>query len=240
VHHVGGEGIFPYSDNNTNGVNCKEMRNFRIEYNVVHDIAYIGSPAKPEHASSGQHSALYYNQNNEFPSEAMSDNVMAYNVIYNAEHGVRMKCNANKDTGRAPWAVYNNIICNTDVAVCWYSSGPRNPHNKPGIVCKNNVILNARTAFVQIAPATIKEHDQVIFDHNIYWTEGVERDTHSTVADPKVIDADKADFRLRVGSPAIDAGVNVGFGKDLDGNSVPQGKATDIGPYEYGGTGNRR
>ena len=255
IHHIGGEGIFPYGDNNPKGVNCKEMRNFRIQYNLVHDCRYIGSPAKPTHASSGKQSALYYNQNNEFPSEALSGNVMAYNVIHNAEHGVRMKCNANKDTGEAPWHVYNNVIHNTDVGVCWYSTGARNPHNKPGIVCKNNIILNPKKAFVQLAKPTIKEYDRVVFDHNIYfpamdegfqwpdgkgdfaawraWTAGAERDAHSAVADPKVVNAEKQDFHLRDGSPAIDAGTPVGFDKDFDGRKVPWGDGPDVGPYEH-------
>ena len=255
VHHIGGEGIFPYSDNNPEGVNVQEMRNFRIQYNLVHDIKYIGCPAKPTRASSGMQSALYYNQNNDFPSEGMSGNVMAYNVLYNAEHGVRMKCNANKQTGQAPWAVYNNMIYNVDVGVCWYSSGPKNPHNKPGVVFKNNIIMNARRAFVQIAPPTIKEYDQVLFDNNIYfpdipggfvwpegkgdfagwrgWTAGAKRDARSMTADPRVVDAQKAVFGLQAGSPAIDAGADVGLAKDMDSNSVPQGKSPDIGPYEY-------
>ena len=260
VHHVGGEGIFPYADNNPNGVNCQEMRNFAIQYNLVHDCKYLGSSAKPTHASSGKQSALYYNQNNVFPSEAMSDNVMAYNIVYNAEHGVRLKCNANKQTGKAPWSVYNNLIHNIDVGVCWYSSGARNPHNKPGIVCKNNLILSAHRGFVQIATPTIKQYDQVIFDHNLYypaiaeggfawpgatgdfgawqaWTEGTRRDAHSLTADPKVVDADAANFHLRAGSPATDAGADVGFSKDFDNTKVPQGRTPDLGPHEYDGIG---
>jgi hypothetical protein len=41
------------------------------------------------------------------------------------------------------------------------------------------------------------------------------------------------DYRLKAGSPAIDAGVNVGLDKDLAGTKVPTGKAVDIGAYEF-------
>ena len=34
-------------------------------------------------------------------------------------------------------------------------------------------------------------------------------------------------------SPAIDAGVDVGLEKDIAGTIVPQGKAPDIGAYEF-------
>jgi len=256
VHHVGGEGIFPYGDHNPKGVNCKEMRNFRIQYNHVHHIKYLGSPAKPSHGSSGKQTAIYYNQNNTFPCEALGGNVIAYNLIHDAEHGVRMKCNDNKKPGDAPWSVYNNVIYNTDIGVCWYSTGARNPHNKPGIVCKNNIILKPKRHFVQLARPTIREYDQVIFDHNLYWpkmpegfvwsegkgdfaawrawTAGTSRDEHSRLADPKLAEPEKANFRPLAGSPAIDAGTNVGFKMDYSGTAVPQGTAPDIGAYEHG------
>lgn len=46
-------------------------------------------------------------------------------------------------------------------------------------------------------------------------------------------DAAQRDFRLKPGSPAIDAGTDVGLDHDIVGAAVPQGKAPDIGPYEY-------
>jgi len=48
-----------------------------------------------------------------------------------------------------------------------------------------------------------------------------------------LMDAAKGDYRLKAGSPAIDAGVDVGQKKDIVGTAVPQGKAPDIGAYEY-------
>lgn len=258
VHDVGGEGIFPYGDNNPVGVDVHEMRNFRIVRNLVHDLKYLGSPAKPGHHSSGKEAALYYNQNNDFPSAGMSDNVMAYNVVYNAGHGVRLKCNVNAQTGKAPWNVYNNVFYNTGVGVCWYSSGSaggKQPHNKPGVVFVNNIIANARSRFVEIAVPTIKEYDQVVFDHNLYyprlpagfvwpggrggfaawrrWTAGVVRDTHSRVANPKFRNASVADFHLLPTSPAIDTGTSVGLAHDHDGAPVPRGRAPDIGAFEF-------
>ncbi len=41
------------------------------------------------------------------------------------------------------------------------------------------------------------------------------------------------DLHLKVGSPAIDVGVNAGAILDKDGNPRPQGTAWDIGAYEY-------
>ena len=254
VHHVGSEGIFPYGDNNPEGVNVQNLQNFSIKYNLVHDIQYLGSAVKP-YSSSGKQSALYYNQNNNFPSEGLSNNVMAYNILYNAAHGVRMKCNANKNTGKAPWEVYNNVIYNADIGLSWYSTGSFNPYNKPGVTFKNNIIMNARSAFVSIATPTIKEYDQVFFDNNIYypdltegfqwpggkgnfdawksWNSGAYLDGHSKIANPRFVDHLRHDFHLLEDSPAIDGGQFVGLREDHEGKLVPQGKAPEIGAFEF-------
>jgi hypothetical protein len=41
------------------------------------------------------------------------------------------------------------------------------------------------------------------------------------------------DYHLQAGSPAINAGLNLGYPLDFDGKAVPQGTAPDIGAYEY-------
>lgn len=55
---------------------------------------------------------------------------------------------------------------------------------------------------------------------------------HSLAADPLLADPEHLDFRLRDGSPCVDAGEDFGPAVDFDGRAVPQGKATDIGAYE--------
>jgi parallel beta-helix repeat protein len=47
------------------------------------------------------------------------------------------------------------------------------------------------------------------------------------------VDPAEGDYRLRPGSPAIDAGADLGYKTDLAGTPVPQGKAPDIGAYEF-------
>jgi hypothetical protein len=57
-------------------------------------------------------------------------------------------------------------------------------------------------------------------------------ESHSLAADPLLVNPEGLDFRLREGSPCVDAGADFGPGVDFDGHAVPQGKATDIGAYE--------
>jgi hypothetical protein len=181
---------------------------------------------------------------------------MAYNVIYNAEHGVRIKCNTNQSTGKAPWAVNNNVIYNTNIGLCWYSTGPTNSYNKPGVTFINNIVMEPKSKFVTIAQATITEYDQLIFDNNIYypqiengfewpggsgnfsawqnWNVATKTDQNSKVITPKFINPLNHDFHLDQDSPAINAGQNVGLTEDFDGKPVPYGLSPDIGIFEVG------
>lgn len=52
-------------------------------------------------------------------------------------------------------------------------------------------------------------------------------------ADPRFVNVAAGDYHLATGSPAIDAGKNVGVATDLDGIARPQGAGFDIGAYEY-------
>lgn len=53
------------------------------------------------------------------------------------------------------------------------------------------------------------------------------------IADPRFVDFAKRNLHLRADSPAIDAGAEAGPAADFDGTQVPQGKAPDIGAYEF-------
>ncbi|MBI5476099.1 MAG: T9SS type A sorting domain-containing protein [Ignavibacteriales bacterium] len=58
-------------------------------------------------------------------------------------------------------------------------------------------------------------------------------DVYSVNADPLFVNVSTKDFHLKPGSPAIDAGTNTVFASDYEGVSRPQGRAFDIGAYEY-------
>ena len=52
-------------------------------------------------------------------------------------------------------------------------------------------------------------------------------------AEPQFVDPANGDFRLKPGSPGIDAGMTIeAIGADLRGVKRPQGRAYDVGCYE--------
>ncbi len=62
-------------------------------------------------------------------------------------------------------------------------------------------------------------------------------DTAPITSNPLFVSTAGSDFHLQSGSPAIDAGANIGSPvlTDFDGNTRPMGTGYDIGAYEYAG-----
>jgi len=53
---------------------------------------------------------------------------------------------------------------------------------------------------------------------------------------PRFLESSNHNFHLRTESPCINFGTDVGLAQDIDGNTVPNGWAVDIGAYEYQGS----
>jgi uncharacterized protein (TIGR03437 family) len=52
-------------------------------------------------------------------------------------------------------------------------------------------------------------------------------------ADPRFVSPAQSNLKVQSGSPAVDAGVAVNLGTDFDGVTRPQGRATDVGAFEF-------
>ncbi|HEO70572.1 MAG TPA: hypothetical protein ENN80_04865 [Candidatus Hydrogenedentes bacterium] len=137
--------------------------------------------------------------------------------------------------------------------LCFYTS-PARDHD---IYVRNNIFYEAApvgNAFY--APMWPREQiDRLVMDHNCwYQSEGnmasvagekfpmaafgsyrerYHKEPHSFVGKPGLVDFTRRDFHLLPDSPCIDAGSPSERSVDFDGVTVPQGRAPDIGAYEY-------
>ncbi len=80
-------------------------------------------------------------------------------------------------------------------------------------------------------------------DHNLFvghfqgWSNLPEKVRRNNLWEPDLAkvfaDPQKKEYRLREGSPAVDAGVDLGLSEDCTGGKVPIGGGPDLGAYEY-------
>jgi hypothetical protein len=152
---------------------------------------------------------------------------------------------------------YNNIFAysrHSEAFVYWIHRPGDNSGEKIEFV--NNIFYNNHRHILAINSNKIND---TLFKNNIFYTDKndviriYDKDisveefnalTHNAVInpqnwitsgnlniDPMFVDPENGDFRLRAGSPAIGAGINVGLTHDYEGNLY---KSTpSIGPFEY-------
>lgn len=133
-----------------------------------------------------------------------------------------------------------------------------NESQMDSVFIRNNILVNSqRTTYFFENP---DGPDSKIMDHNVLWNphltdticiiypivayRGMEMtnyqtgtgfDTHGVYGDPAFVSISGHDFHLTTTSPAIDAGEDLGFTYDFDGNAVPMSNAPDVGALEYMG-----
>ena len=121
---------------------------------------------------------------------------------------------------------YNNVIMNTGTPGSGISIGSTNNTN---IVAKNNIIDGSN---LQYRGFTTQYNGYT----SLMWTQtsgSLSTGEFEATKSNLFTDAANDDFSLKSGSDAIDAGVDVGYDKDIEGTSVPQGGDPDVGAYEY-------
>jgi hypothetical protein len=103
----------------------------------------------------------------------------------------------------------------------------------PKASIKNNifVLANGVTAFDQENPSSNNLYFSV--DNSVSNPKGYELGPGEIIADPKFVNYNERKVRLQQTSLAIDAGINLGYKTDLDGNVIPHGTAPDMGAYEF-------
>jgi hypothetical protein len=137
--------------------------------------------------------------------------------------------------------VVNNTFVNCGAYPVWFQT----ERECEGSVVRNNLIVYYKHAPPEGAPKAESglanyAHPKVTLDcdYNLLWgCKNREYGKHDVTAEPQFVDPDQGDFRLKAGSPGVDAGTTVESVKtDLRGVARPQGKACDVGAYELEAT----
>jgi parallel beta-helix repeat protein len=142
-----------------------------------------------------------------------SKNEVYRNLVYNQkEAGIEFwQTKKGKMKGNR---IYNNVV---------YGNGGAGfmIENVGGNLIHNNLVVRNRVGTEGNAVG------KNTFSHNLFHANGGEVGSANAKGDPRFVDPKKADFRLRAGSPAIDAGKPFG---------LPfKGKAPDLGAFEHEG-----
>ena len=144
--------------------------------------------------------------------------------------------------------IYDNIVIGGDRGIYVYASFD--------VDLKNNLIYNSSNEGI-LFDDDVYDNTTYTEDHNLVYGFGTyligrianyatitnvtsSVDSTDIMSDPLFVNESgnmntPADFHLQPTSPAINTGIDVGLTEDLDGVSVPQGSAPDIGAYEYSG-----
>jgi parallel beta-helix repeat protein len=163
--------------------------------------------------------------------------VVSYNVGRDSTRGVLVQNGAEA-------SVYNNVFSgNSTYNVHADDAGT-------AVAFNNNISYEAGGATEVYIDSTVD--GTVAIDYNLYyhsgggtfmhwkgtdynyadWLTNSGQDGNSpTPTDPLFVDAASADFHLQVGSPAINAGTDVGLTVDYDGETVPSA-GVDVGAFE--------
>lgn len=143
---------------------------------------------------------------------------------------------------------YNNVFIDCDEALEAYDDGAVDVDCI--LIVKNNIFYNSTTHHIRVksgwvASATIDIDDNLYYDDvgtKLEWngteynfanwkTNSGQDGSSPNPADPVFVGG--GDYHLQSGSPARNAGTNVGLSVDYDGVSVPQETNPAIGAYEY-------
>lgn len=99
-------------------------------------------------------------------------------------------------------------------------------------VVRNNIFYNAGSNYWASDGGTVEGSHNILYRDEGDLDPGDYPDDFVNV-DPLLADPAGDDYHILAGSPAIDAGLNVGVTSDLEGVRRPQGGGYDIGAYEF-------
>lgn len=178
--------------------------NILINGNVIH---HVGLPSSTQQLIHGMYLASH-----------VTNGRVTNNLIYKVED---FGLHPYDQTEASGWQFINNTIAFTGRGILQAPNG----------VTRNNVVYNTRGASYDI-----RGSGNVLSNNISGGTGGVNMSGVTSGVDPMFVNPatdGSGDFRVRVGSPALDKGTATGAPvSDIDGRSRPQAAGYDIGAYE--------
>jgi hypothetical protein len=153
---------------------------------------------------------------------AATATVVTNNLSFgNKEHGISLGTNTDNTDGDTG----DNFIVANNISIDNALLGIR---ERIGVGSHNQYLNNI----------VYGNGDAPFGDEHYDWPSSADnKDINTITEDVRFVDYQingTGDYHLQPGSPAIDAGTNVGApSTDFDGKTRPRGKGFDIGPYEY-------
>ena len=203
----------------------KSEYNFTFDGNIWHDIGRLGGNTL--HFDHGIYSHA-------------SNLTIINNVFYNMKAGwsIQFADGANN------YLIANNTFAFANTGngqsgqVMWWG-------NNTNMTFRNNIFYNPTNSAMTQYAATISG---CVFDHNLVYPVSsvmngsfpcsVTSNLTGSSANPQFVNASANNFYTQPGGAGVDAGVNLSaVPYDYAGTTRPQGSSTDMGAYEYLGSG---
>ncbi len=194
-----------------------------IHHNVsTHNYGFV----EVEGTCTGNNIDVYYNVSNDYQEF----------IFYWGGHDSKVE---NNTVIRILAPLGNPPSVNTVFAMAFkWGEGQKGP-----FTVRNNIFVvgNGLQVWVDAPYNANNGYASAVKENNIYYSaDGSTSNPHGLtlgpgemIVNPGFVNLFGKDYHLTSGSPAVDAGQNLGYTSDTEGRTVPNGSAPDIGAYEY-------
>lgn len=227
----GAVGIWLYASNNEVSYN-KMLNCIAPSYDYVTDggmVEYYGDvDSSYVHHNWGEHCNGAFEVGGN--GQTLTDNIVAYNVSINNIVSGGFHNGGAFSVFFKNFRVENNVFVDTSAqayTIGFWGGTPKATE----FVYRNNIFYVPKCQAVSNAAGFTHQN-------NLYYlggktNVGLTPGTGDKIGDPLFVNLINKNYHLQPGSPAIDAGANLNYSIDYDGNPVPVGPAPDMGAFEY-------